>query len=198
MYTVIWQHSRIFTRAPLLASLCLMGLSIMIGCTTKDTVTNALIQSMRERGPLVLSSDNPYLAPNEFVYQVQSESESVRGFLDSQGIPDAIVVTGSPLAADVIQFLYVAPDEAFTLENIDTRWVIVGPQEFPRPFKSSVKKSVRRRGGPPAIIGSEAASNAGKGSIYAEIPPTAERIEPTSITSDVTPPPTPVPKLKRA
>ncbi|MCI5065191.1 hypothetical protein MRY87_05670 [bacterium] len=125
--------------------LLLSSCSLFSSHTDDPGTLTSLLLALEGKDPLVLSEENKHLAPNELVRLLQQESTSIRGFLQTQGIPDAIRVVNTSDRESEIDAYYLAPDERFRLERQDSVWVVVGPEGIQREYVVPLRQAVRRR-----------------------------------------------------
>lgn len=127
--------------------------SVNLFQSPSKTSTSALLQSLRERGLVLLSTTSPNVAANECVAALGRESASIDGFLKTKGLPNGIMVTGQPEASDIIEFLYLNPIESYTLESIEQQWVILGPVDMSADQKSRIMEKTSDNDGKPLVTG---------------------------------------------
>ena len=100
---------------------------VSAACSTSNVVTNPVLSRLKNRGPLVLSSDNPYVASNMMLQKAMDESPEVKGFVEHRGAPTVLEVKQSFLSSPVMFFYYPENGEYYRLENDKTFWLIEGP-----------------------------------------------------------------------
>ena len=141
-------------------------LSVIVGCTPGMRVENALVKRLNNRGPVPLSSQNPYLAANLLVSQEMERSHEIRGFVEHRGAPAAIEVSKGFFHPLVLVFFYPENREKYTLEDAGETWIIRGPDAISQETFRQVAKLIRGESGPPLLKYSEG-----------EPPPTPEIIQ---------------------
>ena len=101
---------------------------MVLGCSTTFRTNTGLIERLRNRGPIPLSSENPYLAPNLMLTQEMDRSSELRGFINFRGAPAAVEVEQGMFSSDLRMILYYPENaEQFTLDEVSGVWVIKGP-----------------------------------------------------------------------
>ncbi len=106
----------------------------------------ALVDRLKNRGPVVLSSENPFLAGNLLVSKEVERSEELRGFIKHRGSPAAIEVSKEFFSPLTLLFFYPEHREQYTLELADGTWVIAGPVTMEREKMKAVLALLRGQG----------------------------------------------------
>ena len=116
-------------RAPFIlpVMLTVAVLAALQSCTTPTITTNPILTRLKNRGPVAVSSDNPYVASNMMLDKVKQESEEVRGFLEKRGAPSVIEVEQGLFSEPSMFFYYAEHGEYYRLERDDEFWLIEGP-----------------------------------------------------------------------
>lgn len=131
------------------------SLLLLIGCTETIRVNEGLISRLRDRGPVALSSENPYLAANLLVSRELERSAELKGFIEHRGAPNAIELEQPTLRPLLMHFYYPEEREMYTLEEVDRTWVIRGPLTIPREKMKQVATLTRDISGQPSLSDSE-------------------------------------------
>ena len=120
------------------------------GCTfTQPTITDSLVDRLRNRGPVALSSNNPYLAANLLVSREMETSPELQGFVEHRGAPAALEVEKSLLGPLIAYFYYPENREEYVLEKIEGTWIIRGPTLIERStFKEVSRLTSNEQGNP--------------------------------------------------
>lgn len=110
-------------------ALCSIGVAIILlsACSRYNTLTNPMINRLKNRGPVSLSSDNPFVASNMLLDQQVEESPDVKGFIEKRGAPMALEVTQEGLSRPSVHFFYPENAEYYNLEYERASWIILGP-----------------------------------------------------------------------
>ncbi len=113
-----------FLRLKLLLGSCL---GILAGCSGQLKLNEALLQRLKNRGPVVINTTNPYLASNLYLRREREQSAELKGFLDHRGSPGVINVA-EPLFGPLQMKLYYLDDQtSYQLEEDGGTWIISGP-----------------------------------------------------------------------
>lgn len=116
---------------------------VLIAACTPTTGSENLIWRLNNRGPVPLSSDNPFLAANLFVSRLAEQNQTIYGFIQYRGIPPAVEVVSSYFSDPLIHFYYPEKREFFILEQFEAGWVINGPERIPPDTQSQVAALTR-------------------------------------------------------
>lgn len=104
---------------------------LVTGCSSTGVKsTSGLVQRLKNRGPVSLSSDNPFLAANLLISREMQKSPEVAGFIEHRGAPTAIEVNEGLFSPLTLFFYYSENREYFALEEAGDVWIIKGPQEI--------------------------------------------------------------------
>lgn len=122
------------------------------GCSTPSfKVHDGLINRLNNRGPVALSSENPYLAANLLVTREMKNSPEIQGFVRHRGAPSAIEVQKEYFSPLLLQFYYPETREYFSLEDADGTWIIRGPIVMNREKFKEVARLTRGLSGDPLV-----------------------------------------------
>jgi hypothetical protein len=88
---------------------------------------NPYISRLKNRGPVPLSGDNPYLAANSLLINESNRSEELKGFIKQRGGPNALQVEKSSFGLVAIELYYMDKREYYKLDDVDNTWLITGP-----------------------------------------------------------------------
>ena len=120
-------HFGIYARATFSRALLIALLSgSLIGCSLLGS-HDALVDRLQGRGPVNVSTDNPYLAGNLLLSREMATSPELKGFVDHRGSPQALEVEASFLSPVVLKMYYTDKQESYDLEASDSTWIIRGP-----------------------------------------------------------------------
>ncbi len=115
------------------------------------TSSDNLFMRLKDRGPVALSSDNPYLAANLLIAREMDASPEIRGFVEHRGAPAALEVQSNLFSPSMIHFYYPENREQYTLEDVDGMWIIKGPVMIEREKMKEVAQLTRNIQGEPKI-----------------------------------------------
>ena len=88
---------------------------------------SSILSRIRNRGPVALSSENPYLAANLLLSKEMEQSTELKGFIEHRGVPSAMEVEHEFFDPLVMILYYPAERQLYTLEETDKTWFIRGP-----------------------------------------------------------------------
>lgn len=111
---------KMFSKHPLILLLSFLLTACSIN---SDSLTKRLLA----RGPLSVSSENPYIAANLFLTRESEKSPVIKGFLEQQGNPSAIEVEGGMLSGVKTNLYYLNDSHFYIVERINDLSVITGP-----------------------------------------------------------------------
>ena len=114
--------------------------------------SGALIGRLKNRGPVALSSENPFLAGNLLIAREMEASPEIKGFIDRRGAPAAIEVQTGWFSAPGLVFYYPENREQYNLERADDAWVIAGPSAIERDKMKQVALLTRNIRGEPTLL----------------------------------------------
>lgn len=99
-----------------------------VSCSSFNrVVTNPVVERLKNRGPITLSADNPYVSSNMMLQKVMDESADVRGFVQHRGAPTVLEVRQEFLSVPIMFFYYPENGEYYRLEQDSESWLIEGP-----------------------------------------------------------------------
>jgi hypothetical protein len=96
--------------------------SFQPGLMTRDNLLN--------RGPVIVSRTNPYIASNILMAREVKLSPTLKGFLKIRGTPEAIEIRKNFFQPYVMFFYYSSQREQYVLEEVNDDWVIRGPEQI--------------------------------------------------------------------
>lgn len=111
--------------ATLMLAICVSLL--MAGCVESLKAHSSILTRLRNRGPVALSSDNPYLAANLMLSKEMELSPELKGFIEHRGVPSAIEIQHELFSPLIATLYYPAERQVYTLEETDKTWYIRGP-----------------------------------------------------------------------
>lgn len=121
------RSSRSLLRAIELAALA--WLAGITGCAERLTMDSGLVRRLNNRGPVILSPDNPYIAGNLLLAKEMEKSEELRGFVKHRGAPAALEVEKTTFAPLIMSLYYPEKGERYVAEQTDDGgWFIKGPE----------------------------------------------------------------------
>lgn len=178
------QRTKISTVIGLIATALLF-----YGCSYNRPMPQGLVNE----GILPLSARNPYVGANYFISREMDRSKFLRNFIQSNGAPSAIELTGDGIDPTKLYMFYPRTEELYIATSDDTapsyQWVIRGPYRIERHSYRRVRQIQSELYGEPVLLsyGREKRFNA-----YIPKPP-----DKTSFTPEIPPTPVPTPKPKR-
>lgn len=116
--------------------------SLLSGCGLIGSHDNGVISMLSNRGPVSLSDENPYIASNVLLAQEIEQSNTLKGFIEHQGKPDAIQIEKGIFRPTVMYFYYANSKEAYILrrnKDQENEWLIVGPTGLPEELARRIK-----------------------------------------------------------
>ncbi|RMD86925.1 MAG: hypothetical protein D6808_02375 [Candidatus Dadabacteria bacterium] len=124
------------------------------GCSNTFTVTptTSLMDALKNRGAVPLSSQNPYLAANMLVSKEIERSPEFKGFVRHQGAPKAIEVVKQLLKPTILRLYYPASRQYFQMEQRGETWIISGPFEIPDSGMKLLDRIIEKTPSPPALL----------------------------------------------
>lgn len=107
--------------------------TLLSGCFSSrhTSLADALVQRLKNRGPVTLSNDNPFLAGNLLLNREMENSAELQGFIQHRGVPKALEVEQEILGTLTMRFYYPDRRQEFALEELEDTWVIRGPRPIP-------------------------------------------------------------------
>ncbi|NMC62599.1 MAG: hypothetical protein GYA55_05455 [SAR324 cluster bacterium] len=97
------------------------------GCFSYSNLSNPALTRLKNRGPVLVSANNPYVASNLMLQKLMDESSEIKGFISHRGAPTVLEVNQSFFSAPTIMFYYPENGEYYRLENDNNFWLIQGP-----------------------------------------------------------------------
>ncbi len=116
-----------FSRSLLLLSLLCLGLA---ACSTSFKANSGIIARLKNRGPVAVSADNPYLAANVLLNKEMEGSPELKGFIEKRGLPSALEVQHESFGPLGMQLYYLSERQVYILEESEGLWLIRGPEAF--------------------------------------------------------------------
>lgn len=106
----------------------LVGLS---GCSMHSDLDDSSSElPFANKGPVLVSDTNEYIGTNQFL-NVESDNDSnLRGFLETQGVPQAIELIAHGEYPDEMLFYYIQKQELYKLVELPKGWAIFAPAPF--------------------------------------------------------------------
>ena len=147
--THLMKRSHTHTALALIAAACLAA------CSGTTELNPGLVSRLKNRGPVALSGDNPYLAANMFVASTAENSPVIRGFVKRKGAPTAVEIDQQIFSPMVLYFYYLKDREFYKLEEALGTWIIQGPSRIGADMLVDLAKSSKDLTGPPALIAEE-------------------------------------------
>ncbi|RMG39712.1 MAG: hypothetical protein D6719_12675, partial [Candidatus Dadabacteria bacterium] len=135
-------------------------LILLVSCAPRVIRSNAgLINRLKNRGPLALSTQNPYLASNLLIAREMRNSPELAGFIKQRGAPPAIELEKSYFGPLIMHFYYPDSREHFILEDAEGAWIINGPLKLDPEKRVEVIKVVKKGTGTPALLKQQVSKN---------------------------------------
>lgn len=101
--------------------------SLLSSCSLSFEHANSLIQRLNNRGPVLLSHENQYLAANLLLLRETERSSELKSFVEQRGKPTALEVKREALQSLWLYLYYLDREQYYTAEDIDAVWVVRGP-----------------------------------------------------------------------
>ena len=120
----------------------IVGSLLIVSCSSPFRTSAGLIDRLKNRGPVALSPDNPYIAPNLLISKEMERSPELSGFIQHRGGPSALEVRSGSFTALKLILSYLDNKEFYTLEEVDDTWVIKGPDPMTDEAVTFLKKSI--------------------------------------------------------
>jgi hypothetical protein len=112
----------------LMISALLLVVVNVCGCSSTLPPQGALYQRLKDRGPVLLSADNPYLPANRLLSEELNASAQLREFVSRRGAPAALQVNQGVLERTELSLIYPAEDEVYRMVKRSKGWVIGAPE----------------------------------------------------------------------
>jgi hypothetical protein len=136
-----------------IASLLVLCMALAgLGCSSQLRLNQGLVNRLKNRGPVALSSENPYIAANLLLNREAENHPELRGFIDHRGIPAAMEVEQGLFSPLFIKLYYPESREYFNLEETPGTWLIDGPHRIPPETMRVVAKMTRDLPGQPTLF----------------------------------------------
>lgn len=103
-------------------------LVVVQGCSTQLPPKGGLYQRLSNRGPVLLSTENPYLPANRLLSEELNKSGELRDFIAQRGSPAAIQVTQGLLSRTELYLIYPAENEVYRLAQRQSGWSVGEPE----------------------------------------------------------------------
>lgn len=127
-------------------------LLLLSGCASTIKSNNALITRLNNRGPVALSSDNPFLAANLLLSREMEMSPEVKGFIQHRGAPSALEIVSHYSAPLLMYFYYPENRESYNFEFAEGAWIISGPNSIPKERLKALSILTRNISGEPMLV----------------------------------------------
>ncbi|MDZ4786394.1 MAG: hypothetical protein SGJ02_10000 [bacterium] len=98
---------------------------------SSKSVNNSVVNSLKNRGAVPLSSSNPFLAGNVLLSKECLRSSELAGFINHRGSPKSIEVVKNWTGPTLIRMYYLDKNEYFVAEQSGDTWLIQGPGKIP-------------------------------------------------------------------
>lgn len=108
-------------------TITLIGVLCLSGCASLQSSAIGR-DNLANRGPVVVSTSNPYLASNMLLAKETELNPTLRGFLKIKGKPEILEVEKELFKPYFIYFYYPSQKERYVLEESNGDWVIRGPE----------------------------------------------------------------------
>lgn len=118
-------------------------LTSVSGCTFSPRIDNALLDRLKNRGPVQLSPDNPFLAANLMLAQESDRSLELRGFIEHRGAPAALEVKKGFWKGMEMKLYYPDKNETYVLDDSDGAWAIRGPENLSPEIARILQRKLR-------------------------------------------------------
>jgi hypothetical protein len=120
----LWQIQ--ITFKVVLITLATLGI---IACSS-NMQPGMLIDRIKNRGPINISTSNPYLVANQYLDYQRKHSVDIQQFLKSRGAPAALEIQ-KPIFEDAQIFLYYPENgQYYVLTEGAEHWAIAGPYKL--------------------------------------------------------------------
>lgn len=102
--------------------------TLLSGCSHRLPPQGALYERLNNRGPVLLSSTNPYLPANRLLSEELDNSPELRDFVSQRGAPSAIQVAQGVFERTELTLIYPAEKEVYPLTKRRSGWTIGAPE----------------------------------------------------------------------
>ncbi len=137
-----------------------ISLLIVTACSQSPRLNHGLIGRLKGRGPVALSSDNPFLAANLLLSKEMERSADLKGFINHRGAPSALSIEHSTFKGLTFKLYYPENREYFNLEELDDTWLINGPLPMPAEEVQDLARIAKNKGDKPSILMPDKEKNA--------------------------------------
>lgn len=104
---------------------------LISGCSHSIRTNHDLVNRIKNRGPLALSTDNPYLVANLFLAEEAKSNETLKGFISHRGAPPVIELQGDIFNNLNMKLFYPETREYFLADDETGYWIVNGPYRIP-------------------------------------------------------------------
>jgi len=118
-------------------------LLLHVGCTSQLRLNQGLVNRLKGRGPVPLSSDNPYISSNLLLNREADNHQELKGFLQHRGIPAAMELEQGIFSPLFVKLFYPKQQVYYNLEETPNTWLIDGPHKIPKDKLSEVNRATR-------------------------------------------------------
>lgn len=125
---------------------------IFTSCGTALKSLNPEIIRLKNRGPVPLSAENPFIAANALLIKELNLSQELRGFIKHRGGPSALEVRKDAFTPLTIDLFYPDQSQYYSLEQSDSTWLITGPYPIAKQKLQELKPIVIFKIGKPNLI----------------------------------------------
>lgn len=122
--------NHVFKRAVTIVALSAIACLSLTSCSMSLKANQGVISRLKNRGPVAVSQDNPYLAANVLLTNEMQSSPELKGFLEKRGLPDALQVQHEPLSELRMELYYLSDRSFYSLEEGAGTWLIRGPESL--------------------------------------------------------------------
>lgn len=123
----------------------------LISCSGAVTPTTPLIDRLKNRGPIALNPENPYIAANQLLSKEMQASPELSGFIKHKGSPSAIAVEERMFEPLLLKLYYAKQQEFFEVEQEEGTWIIGGPYVIDEKDSFTVSEIARAETSPPPL-----------------------------------------------
>lgn len=109
----------------------LLALLVSIAACSYFSSTPPLRRELENSGPFALSSENKFIAANLFLSKEMESSKTLKGFIEQQGMPDALELKNGWFSGYTLLLFYNHRKQLFTGHAVENDWVITGPAPIP-------------------------------------------------------------------
>lgn len=142
------------------------------------------MQRLKNRGPVSLSAQNPYLAGNLLLTREMESSQELKGFIDYRGAPLALEVTQELFDPLTLALYYPENQEMYVLEELSQTWIIRGPLAIP-PDKLPIVNELKNNEKPILLPSAPSGSADPSTSAFKEKQAASPSAEPSTVERDL-------------